>query len=107
MEANAMEITPAAVATAAPADPVMSETNTLNGAPGATTAATSGTGTAVIAALDKSGTPAVLMPIVKHSITEELCELLRICTEACPSISQTCWTAHGESRMLQSLYQSL
>lgn len=81
-----METTPGAVAVA-PQDSAMNDATTLNGLPGATTATTIGTGTAVIAALDKSGTPAVLMPIVKHSITEELSELLEICTKARPSIS--------------------
>lgn len=80
MEANAVEVKTTAVA----ADSQSNDTNFAKNVPSAANAP--GAGTAVIAALDKSGTPAVLMPIIKHSITEELSELLRICAKVCWSI---------------------
>lgn len=84
MEANAVETASGAAAAAVPATTPGGDANmtTPTSVPGAANVAT-GTGTAIVAALDKSGTPAVLMPIVKHSITEELFELLQICTKAC------------------------
>eukprot|EP00892_Ulva_mutabilis_P000237 jgi/Ulvmu1/10213/UM060_0013.1 len=65
---------------AAAAVPTSAGAAAPDGMPGPTPAGASA-GTAMIAALDNSGAPAVLMPVVKHSITEELSELLRICAK--------------------------